>query len=105
MINGAHVGRPEQECIRDQRLPTEILGRRERRCGPPLLIFDLPTAEVAFHPTEEKNRYELYLMCDDLKNEMAALQREGGRVRWSSRSAVGIDNEDPVARRRRNRLT
>jgi hypothetical protein len=30
------------------------------------LIFALPPAEVAVHPSEEDDRHELYFMCDDL---------------------------------------
>jgi len=41
------------------------------------LIFALPTAELAIHPAEENDRHELYLMCDDLKAEMAALRAKG----------------------------
>jgi hypothetical protein len=30
------------------------------------LIFALPPAEVAIHPTAESETHELYLMCDDI---------------------------------------
>jgi len=41
------------------------------------VIFALPPAEVAVHPAEDNNRHELYLMCDDLKAEMASLSQKG----------------------------
>ncbi len=40
------------------------------------LIFAMPPAELAVHPTEEEFRCELYLMCDDLEATMAALRRK-----------------------------
>ena len=30
------------------------------------LIFGLPPAEVAVHPSDKNDRHELYLMCDDI---------------------------------------
>jgi hypothetical protein len=41
------------------------------------LIFGLPPAEAAFHPSEESGVHELYLLCDDLKAEMASLAAKG----------------------------
>ena len=60
------------------------------------LIFALPTAEATFHPAEENDRHELYLMCDDLKAEMAALRSKGvecaevTEARWGSISKIGL---------------
>ena len=42
-------------------------------------IFALPPAELAVHPAEEAS-YELYLMCDDLDETMADLQRKGATL-------------------------
>jgi hypothetical protein len=36
----------------------------------------LPPAEVAIHPAEHNDRAELYLMCDDLKEELAELVKK-----------------------------
>jgi len=54
------------------------------------LIFALPPAEAAFHPSSEDGAHELYLMCDDLKAEIAALAEkdvecsEVEEARWGS---------------------
>jgi hypothetical protein len=54
------------------------------------LIFALPPAEVAFHPSEENDRHELYFMCGDLKAEISALGEKGVQcsevqeARWGS---------------------
>jgi hypothetical protein len=53
------------------------------------LIFALPPAEAAFHPSDE-NVHELYFMCDDLKGEMASLAKKNVKcsevqeARWGS---------------------
>ena len=41
------------------------------------LIFALPPAELAAHPTEEDGRHELYLMCDDIQATVAELRAKG----------------------------
>jgi predicted enzyme related to lactoylglutathione lyase len=41
------------------------------------LIFALPPAEVAAHPTDEPGRHELYLMCDDIHGTVAELEAKG----------------------------
>jgi hypothetical protein len=42
-----------------------------------LVIFALPPAEVACHPGDENDQHELYLMCEDLKTVMSALDAKG----------------------------
>ena len=41
------------------------------------LIFALPPAEVAVHPTEENDRHELYLMCDDIQATVRERSEKG----------------------------
>ena len=43
------------------------------------LIFALPPAELACHPTppDDSGRHELYLMCDDVEATMAELEAKG----------------------------
>ncbi len=43
----------------------------------PWLIFRLPPAEIAVHPTETDPSTALYLMCDDLPATVAELRRRG----------------------------
>ena len=38
------------------------------------LIFGLPPAEVAVHPSDENDVHELYLMCDDVEALVAAMK-------------------------------
>ena len=96
MINGAHVVVQSKNAEADRIFFRDVLGFPSVDAGHGWLIFGLPTAEVAFHPTEEKNRYELYLMCDDLKNEMAALHAKGvefagvAEARWGSITKIRL---------------
>ena len=41
------------------------------------LIFALPPAELAAHPSEGESHHELYLMCDDIGATVAELTRKG----------------------------
>ena len=41
------------------------------------LIFALPPAELAAHPTDGDGRHELHLMCDDVHATVEELSRKG----------------------------
>lgn len=43
------------------------------------LIFALPPAELAAHPTDEAGHHELYLMCDDVHAAVDELKSKGVR--------------------------
>jgi catechol 2,3-dioxygenase-like lactoylglutathione lyase family enzyme len=51
----------------------DVLGFKSVDAGHGWLIFALPLSEVALHPFDEESVHELYLMCDDLKAEIASL--------------------------------
>lgn len=55
----------------------DVLGFASVDAGHGWLIFALPPAEAAFHPADDSNKHELYLMCDDLDEEIAALADKG----------------------------
>jgi catechol 2,3-dioxygenase-like lactoylglutathione lyase family enzyme len=73
MINGAHIITYSTDAEADRAFFRDILGLQNVDAGHGWLIFKLPPAESAFHPAEANDRHELYLMCDDLKAEIAAL--------------------------------
>ena len=37
------------------------------------LIFGLPPSEVAFHPSDQNDGHEFYLMCDDIEAFIAEM--------------------------------
>jgi catechol 2,3-dioxygenase-like lactoylglutathione lyase family enzyme len=96
MIFGAHVVVFSKDADADRRFLGDVLGLRSVDAGHGWLIFALPPAEVAVHPAEENDRHELYLMCDDLKAEMAALAEKGVTCsavhedRWGSITTIGL---------------
>jgi len=77
MINGAHVIVYSKDADADRAFFKDVLGFSSVDVGHGWLIFALPPAEVAFHPADENNQHELYLMCDDLKVAMSALDAKG----------------------------
>ena len=73
MIFGAHIVLYSKDAEADRAFFKDILGLKSVDAGHGWLIFALPPAEAAFHPSEENDSHELFLMCDDLPGEMAAL--------------------------------
>jgi catechol 2,3-dioxygenase-like lactoylglutathione lyase family enzyme len=96
MINGAHMIIYSKDAEADRAFFREVLGFRSVDAGHGWLIFALPPAEAAFHPTDDDEMHELYLICDDLKAEMAALKKKGVRcsevqeARWGSVTRIQL---------------
>jgi catechol 2,3-dioxygenase-like lactoylglutathione lyase family enzyme len=67
----------------------DILGFRSVDAGHGWLIFALPAAEVAFHPHDENNKHEMFFTCDDIKSQVAALQKKGVQVSTISEEQWG----------------
>jgi catechol 2,3-dioxygenase-like lactoylglutathione lyase family enzyme len=57
----------------------DVLDLRMVDAGGGWLIFALPPAELACHPTspQDSGRHELYLMCDDVEATVAELEAKG----------------------------
>jgi predicted enzyme related to lactoylglutathione lyase len=55
----------------------DVLGFPSVDAGGGWLIFALPPAELAAHPTDEASHHKLYLMCDDIHATVAELERKG----------------------------
>ena len=45
------------------------------------MTFALPPSEVAVHPTDDVARHELFLMCDDVRATVEALEIGGIEIR------------------------
>jgi catechol 2,3-dioxygenase-like lactoylglutathione lyase family enzyme len=96
MIFGAHVIVYSKDATADRAFFRDILGFASVDAGHGWLIFALPPAEAAFHPDDENDRHELYLMCDDLKAEMSALKKKGAacsdiqEARWGSITKIKL---------------
>lgn len=84
MIIGAHTIVYSKDAEADRAFFRDTLGFASVDAGHGWLIFALPAAEAAFHPvdsSEEADRHELYLMCDDL-NSTLYIFRSGYRSRY-----------------------
>src|ERR1700685_4390298 len=77
MINGAHVILYFTDADRDKASFRDVLKFGHVDVGHGWLIFKLPPAEVAVHPSDENDLHELYLMTDNLDAEVKALQNAG----------------------------
>ncbi|MBF6048230.1 extradiol dioxygenase [Streptomyces sp. NRRL B-1677] len=77
MITGAHVIVHSENAEADRAFIRDVLGFPGVDAGGGWLIFKLPPAEVAVHPTEGAPRHELFLMCEDITAELDALAAKG----------------------------
>jgi catechol 2,3-dioxygenase-like lactoylglutathione lyase family enzyme len=77
MIFGAHVIHYSKNADADRSFLRDVLGFKYVDAGHGWLIFALPPGEIAVHPTEGEGKHELYLMCNDLTAEIAALEAKG----------------------------
>ena len=96
MLTGAHVVIYSKDAEADRKFFRDILGFRSVDAGHGWLIFGLPAAEVAFHPHDKNNQHEMYFVCDNLKTQMAALEKKGVRFgeiaeeRWGTRTTISL---------------
>jgi catechol 2,3-dioxygenase-like lactoylglutathione lyase family enzyme len=77
MILGSHVIVYSRDAEADRAFFSEVLGQPHVDAGGGWLIFKIPPAELAVHPSDGSDRNELYFMCDDLGATMSQLQSEG----------------------------
>ncbi len=66
MINGAHSIIYSTSPDADRAFLRDVLKLPNVDVGEGWLIFGLPPAEVAVHPSDQNDVHELYLMCDDV---------------------------------------
>ena len=77
MITGAHSIIYSTNADADRAFLRDVLKLTHVDVGHGWLIFGLPPAEVAVHPSEKNNVHELYLMCDDVKAFTSSMAQHG----------------------------
>jgi len=77
MINGAHIILYSTNAEADRVFIRDVLGFSGVDAGAGWLIFKLPPAEIAVHPTDGPGKHEFYLMCDDIEKTLADLTARG----------------------------
>ena len=96
MISGAHVILYSKDAEADRAFFRDVLGFPAVDAGRGWLIFALPPAEAAFHPSDQNGHHELYFLCDDVKAEIAALAKKNVKCtevheeRWGSVTKVRL---------------
>jgi len=97
MITGAHVIIYSKDAEADRAFFRDVLGFKSVDAGHGWLIFALPPAEAAFHPSnQDVGAHELFLMCDDLKSKIASLATKNVKCstvqqeRWGSITTVQL---------------
>ena len=77
MITGAHAIIFTRDADGVRAFFRDVLGLPSVDAGQGWLIFALPPAELAAHPTDEPGHHELYLMCDDVHATVDELRGKG----------------------------
>ena len=97
MITGAHAIIYSRDADGVRAFLEDVLELPSVDAGGGWLIFALPPAEVAAHPTEGAAACELYLMCDDIGSTVDELAAKGvsftrpiAEERWGSVTAIAL---------------
>ena len=77
VIFGAHLIVYTTDAEADRAFLRDALGFEGVDAGDGWLIFALPPAEIAVHPSDAGGRHELYLMCDDIDATVRELHGKG----------------------------
>jgi catechol 2,3-dioxygenase-like lactoylglutathione lyase family enzyme len=95
VINGAHVILYSRDPEADRAFFRDTLGYVD--AGDGWLIFRLPPAELALHPTDGAQANGLFLMCDDVTATVAELSAKGVQFtipvteeRWGLRTTLRL---------------
>ncbi|MFE5482592.1 VOC family protein [Streptomyces sp. NPDC056527] len=80
MFSGAHVILYTPDAEADRAFVKDVLGFDHVDAGGGWLIFRLPPAELAVHPTQGEPKHEFYLMCEDITGTLTTLEDRGVEV-------------------------
>lgn len=75
MITGAHSIIYSKDPEADRAFLRDVLKFPSVDVGEGWLIFGLPPAEVAVHPSKKNDIHEFYLMCDDVTAFVAGMKK------------------------------
>lgn len=97
MITGAHAIIYSEDAEGIRAFLRDVLDLPSVDAGHGWLIFALPPAEVAVHPSEGPGRHELYLMCDDIRATVDELRTKDVQIsrpiteeRWGLVTAIRL---------------
>lgn len=97
MVNGAHIVVYSSNPEADRAFFRDVLGYAHVDAGGGWLIFTLPPAEIAVHPSDGRNSYGFYLICDDVDASVDELTAKGveftkpvTNLRWGRSTAFRL---------------
>jgi len=97
VITGAHAIIYSEDAEGVRAFLRDVLELPSVDAGHGWLIFALPPAEVAVHPSEGPGRHELYLMCDDIRATVDELRTKDVQIsrpiteeRWGLVTAIRL---------------
>ena len=104
MFKAAHVIIYSQSADADRVFLRDALGLPYVDAGGDWLIFKLPPAELAVHPTEGPPTHELYWMCDDVEATLERLVNAGATIaspvtdqRWGRIARIALPSGTRLA--------
>lgn len=95
-LSGAHSIIYSRDPEADRAFLRDVLKLDSVDAGEGWLIFGLPPAEVAVHPSESNDVHEFYLMCDDVDAFVAEMRAQRvscepiRRLGWGDLTTVGL---------------
>jgi catechol 2,3-dioxygenase-like lactoylglutathione lyase family enzyme len=96
VVTGAHAIIYSRKPEADRAFLRDILGLPHVDIGEGWLIFGLPPAELAVHPSAKNNVHEIYFICKDIDTFMAAMKRKGvscsaiQTLSWGKRTQIRL---------------
>jgi hypothetical protein len=99
MINGGHVIIYSKDAEADKAFIKNVLKFPYVDVNQGWLIFKLPPAEIAVHPSDENDLHEFYLMTDDLELEIRNLKKAGVSCDDAYPARLGAVDAHQAARR------
>ena len=84
MINGVHAIIYSKQAEKLRAFFRDVFEFEHVDAGNGWLIFALPPAELAFHPTRARSSHELYFTCADIKKTTRRLRAKG--VKFAGRT-------------------
>ena len=77
MISGAHIIIYSRDAEADRAFFRDVLKYPFVDAGHDWLIFALPPAELAVHPSDGNDQHEIYFTCDDVRAFTNAMKTAG----------------------------
>lgn len=77
MITGQHTIIYTSDADADRAFFRDVLDFPATDAGDGWLIFRMPPAELAFHPTDGASTHEVYLICDNVEATIKDVQAKG----------------------------